>query len=498
MSKRIIGDIFVWLIAAAMCILWRWVDAKTSIATYWALFGAMAALWIVIGLILQLYKSYKTTWFWQSIASLIFTAGILIGLSYLILPKLPWHFSPRVAVWMILIVGAIDTVVILIEHYWKYATNMNVPVMKIEKRRNAYARRKDEFRTAASISSIRQSVLSVTTEDDYRMLLDKARLDSSQTKMICDRERFSLLQIPDYQYMTIVDLTLLNDMRGINKRFCLVNQKLPDGGRYVCCYRPQEYIKQKMMEKYPWGINWVVYTLFFWTKRVWPRLMLTSRLYYDLTKGRKRMLSKTEVLGRLYYCGFEVDEIVPMGHIEYVFAHRHSQPYAQEQLKLYGPLIKLPRVCKNGEIKYFYKMRTMHPYSEYIQKLVYDMYGTTDGDKAEHDFRITTWGHVFRKLWIDELPMILNLLKGDMKIVGVRPLSKTKFDTYPEWLQELRVQAKPGLVPPFYADMPKTQEEMFESEARYTRAYLKHPIITDWKYFWKAFYNIVVKHARSK
>ena len=91
--------------------------------------------------------------------------------------------------------------------------------------------------------------------------------------------------------------------------------------------------------------------------------MLTSRLYYDLTKGRKRMLSKTEVLGRLYYCGFEVDEIVPMGHIEYIFAHRKSQPYPQEQIKLYGPLIKLPRVCKNKEIRYFYKMRTMHPLS---------------------------------------------------------------------------------------------------------------------------------------
>ena len=210
------------------------------------------------------------------------------------------------------------------------------------------------------------------------------------------------------------------------------------------------------------------------------------------------MLSKTEVLGRLYYCGFEVDEIVPMGHIEYVFAHRHSQPYPQEQIKVYGPLIKLPRVCKNKEIRFFYKMRTMHPYAEYIQKYVYDTYGTKDGDKAANDFRITTWGHIFRSLWIDELPMIINLLRGDMKLVGVRPLSKTKFDTYPEWLQELRTQVKPGLIPPFYADMPQTQEEMFESEARYTRAYLEHPILTDWRYFWKAFYQIVFNHARSK
>ena len=78
-------------------------------------------------------------------------------------------------------------------------------------------------------------------------------------------------------------------------------------------------------------------------------------------------------------------------------------------------------------------------------KYVYDTYGTKDGDKAANDFRITTWGHIFRSLWIDELPMIINLLKGDMKLVGVRPLSKAKFDTYPEWLQDLRTQSKPGV-----------------------------------------------------
>ena len=496
--RRVMVDIVIWAVAAALCMLWRWVADKSEIVSYWALFGVMTALWIGVGMLTQLYRSYKEMWFWQSMLALLADAGILIGLCYWVLPRLPYSLSPRVAIWTVLIVGAIETVVVLLSHYWKYATNMTVPVMQIEQRKNAQVRREDAKRSKTSIESIHQSVLSVTTEADYYMLRKKARLDSTQTKVICDRTRFSMLQIPDYQYKTIVDMTLLNDMRGINKRLCMVNQKLPDEGMYICCYRPQEYIKQKILNRYPAGLNWIIYTLYFFQKRVWPRLMLTSRLYYDITKGRKRMLSKTEVLGRLYYCGFEVDDVVPMGHIEYVFAHRHSQPYPQEQIKVYGPLIKLPRVCKNREIKYFYKMRTMHPYAEYIQKYVYDMYGTNDGDKAQNDFRITTWGHIFRSLWMDELPMLINLLKGDMKLVGVRPLSKAKFDTYPEWLQELRTKTKPGLVPPFYADLPQTQEEMFESEERYLRAYLKHPLRTDWRYFWKAFNQIVFKHARSK
>ena len=400
--------------------------------------------------------------------------------------------------WTILIVGAMETVVVLMEHYWKYATNMTVPAMQIEKRRNAVVTHPDSPRSVASMRSIRQSVLSVTTETDYRMLLEKAHLDSRLTKAICDRDRFAFLQIPDYQYSTIVDLTLLNDARGINRRFCAVNQKLPDGGRYVCCYRPQEYIKQKILNKYPRPLNWIIYSLYFFQKRVIPRLMLTSRLYYDVTRGRKRMLSKTEVLGRLYYCGFEVDEIVPMGHIEYVFAHRHSQPYPQEQIKVYGPMIKLPRVCENMEIKYFYKFRTMHPYAEYIQKYVFDARGGMDiSDKSNDDWRITNWGKFMRKYWLDELPMLINWIKRDIKLVGVRPLSRAMFDTYPEWLRDKRTLCKPGLIPPFYIDHPDTFEELFASEDKYLTEYLAHPVRTDIKYFFLTLRSILTRKTHS-
>lgn len=496
--RRVLVDIIVWVIAVLLCMLWRWVANKSEFAAYWSLFGILAVLWVIVGLAVQLYRSYKEAWFWQSMLSLILDAGILIGLCWWILPQLPYHLSPRVAMWTILIVGALETVVVLLEHYWKYATNMTVPAMQVEQRENAVVTRPDSPRSVSSMKSVRQSVLSVTTEEDYRMLLEKARLDSRRTKSVCDRDRFAFLQIPDYQYDTLVDLTLLNDAKGINRRFCIVNQKLPDNGRYVCCYRPQEYIKQKILRRYPPVIRWIAYSFYFFNKRVLPRLMFTSRLYYDLTKGRKRMLSKTEVLGRLYYCGFEVDEIVPMGHIEYVFAHRHSQPYPQEQFKVYGPLIKLPRVCKNKEIKYFYKFRTMHPYAEYIQKYVFDARDGMDiSDKSNGDWRITSWGKIMRKYWLDELPMLINWLKRDVKLVGVRPLSRTMFDTYPEWLQDKRTLSKPGLIPPFYIDHPDTFDELFASEDKYLTEYLEHPLRTDIKYFFLTMRSILTRKTHS-
>jgi len=496
--KRVTVDLLVWVFAALMCILWRWVTDKSEIAHYWALFGILAVLWVLVGLAVQVYRSYKETWFWQALLSLIADAAILIGLCQWLLPQQPYPLSPTVATWTILLVGAMETLVVLLEHYWKYATNMTVPAMSIEQRENARVRRLDEIRSPESMESIHQSVLSVTNEDEYRMLLDKAHLQSRQTKAVCDRNRFAFLQIPDYEYKTLVDLTLLNDAKGINRRFCIVNQKLPDDGLYVCCYRPQEYIKSKILARYPKGLNWIVYSFYFFRKRVLPRLILTSRLYYDVTKGRKRMLSKTEVLGRLYYCGFEVDEIVPMGHIEYVFAHRQSQPYPQEQIKVYGPLIKLPRVCKNKEIKYFYKFRTMHPYAEYIQKYVFDARGGMDiSDKSNDDWRITTWGKFLRKYWMDELPMLINWFKGDVKLVGVRPISQTMFNTYPEWLQDKRTKSKPGLIPPFYIDHPDTFEELFASEDKYLTEYQKHPFRTDVKYFFLTMRSILTRKTHS-
>ena len=496
-KRRILVEVLLWVIAASLCVLWRWVADKSEIAYYWGMFAVLAVLWILIGFVVQLYRSYKEMRLWQSLLSLVADTGILIGLCYWLLPKVPYNLSPRVAEWTILIVAGMELLV-LIKHYWKYATNMTVPVMKIEQRDHAQVERADEKRSKSSIESIHQSVLSVTTEADYYMLRKQARLDSTRTKVICDRNQFGILQIPEYQYDTIVDMTLLNDMRGINKRLCVVNQKLPDEGRYVCCYRPQEYIKQKMLRRYPPVLRWIVYSLYFLQKRVWPRLLLTSRLYYDVTKGRKRMLSKTEVLGRLYYCGFEVDEIVPMGHIEYVFAHRHSQPYPQERLKVYGPLIKLPRICKNKQIKYFYKFRTMHPYAEYIQQYVFDARGGMDiADKSNDDFRITSWGKVMRKYWLDELPMLINWFKGDVKLVGVRPLSKGMFETYPKWLQDKRTLSKPGLIPPFYIDHPETFDELFASEDAYLTEYLQHPFRTDCKYFFMTMRSILGRKTHS-
>jgi lipopolysaccharide/colanic/teichoic acid biosynthesis glycosyltransferase len=140
----------------------------------------------------------------------------------------------------------------------------------------------------------------------------------------------------------------------------------------------------------------------------------------------------------------------------------------------------------------------MHPYSEYLQDYIFEQNKLQNNGKFNDDFRLTSWGKVFRKLWIDELPQLINFWQGDVNLVGVRALSQQYFDLYPEDFKEFRIQFKPGLVPPYYADMPKSFDEIISSEKKYLQQKQQHPFTTDVKYFFKVFYNIIFKHARSR
>jgi lipopolysaccharide/colanic/teichoic acid biosynthesis glycosyltransferase len=216
-----------------------------------------------------------------------------------------------------------------------------------------------------------------------------------------------------------------------------------------------------------------------------------------MTQGNNRVLSKAETFGRLYSCGFEIVSEQQIGNELYFLARKVREPYF-DYSPTYGPLIRLKRYGKGGKLFGVYKARTMHPYSEYLQDYIYQNNKLDEGGKFKDDFRVTTIGKLMRKVWLDELPMFINVFKGEMKLVGVRPLSRQYFGLYSDEVKEKRLKFKPGLIPPYYVDMPKTLEEIMASEMRYLEAYEKHPLLTDWRYFWKALYNIIIKRARSK
>jgi lipopolysaccharide/colanic/teichoic acid biosynthesis glycosyltransferase len=295
----------------------------------------------------------------------------------------------------------------------------------------------------------------------------------------------------------LINLKRINDIKDLNKLFEAVNRNLPLSGSFIGFMETSIERRKRIFKKFNRIIAYPYYVADFIIKRVFPKWGPTRKINYLLTRGNNRVLSLPEVLGRLVSCGFEITSHKEINNLTYFAAKKIKDPLYDFNPS-YGALFKMERTGKGGKKINVYKLRTMHPYAEFLQDYIYKLNRLDEGGKFKDDFRITNWGHTFRRLWLDELPMLINWIKRDLKLVGVRPLSSHYLSLYTKELIERRFKYKPGLIPPYYADMPKTLTEIMESELRYLDAYEKNPLKTDFKYFWKAFNNIFIKHARSR
>lgn len=326
--------------------------------------------------------------------------------------------------------------------------------------------------------------------------IDLNSIDELKSSVLRSSDPYNVEILPDKEMHLYINLHEVNDMRRLNHYFIEVNKRLVDGGLYISKIEPIRKRHQRFKESYPHYLAQIFYFFDFIWRRVFPKLPVLQKIYFSITKGRNRAISLAEGLGRLYYCGFEIINLWESGYYVYFIAKKIQEP-STDASPSYGPFFKMKRIGKNGQTFYVYKLRTMHPYAEYLQPFVYEHFALQEGGKFNNDFRISYWGKIFRKLWIDELPMLINFFRGELKIVGVRPLSNHYLSLYSDEVREQRFKTKPGLVPPYYADMPKSLDEIMQSELRYLQHYFKNPIVTDIKYFFKAFNNIIFKNARS-
>lgn len=321
--------------------------------------------------------------------------------------------------------------------------------------------------------------------------------DAPETTILKTDEPFNIELLRGDERRDIIDLYRLNDIRDPDRFLRSVNEKLPDGGLFIGCLETLEERKSRILKKYPPLLNRAYYFMDFVFRRVFPKLPFTRRFEFFITAARNRPMSKAEALGRAVHAGFKIVHYEELNGKLHFVVRKEGSPQAGKSPSR-GILIGIPRIGKDKRVQTIYKFRTMHPYAQYLQDHVYQMNDLEEGGKFRNDFRVTSWGRFMRKLWIDEWPMVYHLIRGELKLVGVRPLSQHYFELYRPELQELRTRFKPGLIPPFYADMPKTLEEIMDSEERYLKAYRKAPIRTDLRYFFAALRNILFKKARTR
>lgn len=150
-------------------------------------------------------------------------------------------------------------------------------------------------------------------------------------------------------------------------------------------------------------------------------------------------------------------------------------------------IYKQTRLTKNGKPFTMYKFRSMVPNAEAMLESLMDRNEMTGpAFKIADDPRITKVGRVLRKTSIDELPQLLNIIKGDMSIIGPRPPLPREVEQYTPY-QMHRLDVKTGLA--CYHECTGRSnandfDEWVESDLRYIR---ERSLLTDLKViYWTA------------
>lgn len=146
-----------------------------------------------------------------------------------------------------------------------------------------------------------------------------------------------------------------------------------------------------------------------------------------------------------------------------------------------SPIFVQSRVGRDGKPFNFYKFRSMKPNAEAMLEQLLDQ-NEMDGPvfKIKEDPRITRVGKFIRKTSIDELPQLVNILKGDMSIIGPRPALPREVEQYDEYERQ-RLYVTPGLtcywqIQPHRNDL--SFDEWLELDLRYIQ---ERSFVTDWK-----------------
>lgn len=505
----ILADIAILAVSFMIMVWYKPASLRSVLPSHYTFFLALVVMWLVVSVLNgKMYRGKIVNY--TSLFTRVLTSNIIaVSITALLMYTLRHYSYSRTVV----LGTAILTTILELLTGIVYVAYKKAKLQDYEENENDKPVRQPDEYNLVKESVIRQngngkpveahpSILKalereVGPEMTARILKLTSRDLNEQTAVLSTTTVFNIHGLPREKYESIINLHKINDIKRIDEFLDAVNSRLKPGGNFLCCVETKDQRKRRILRKYPPVLNYILYSGDFVIKRIFPKFRFTRGLYYFLTRGENAVLSRAEALGRLSRAGFKISHESFIARILCIEAIKTREPVKKNGIN-HGPLIALPRVGKGGDIIKVYKLRTMHPYSEYIQDYVYRLHDLQDGGKFKNDFRITSWGAFCRKVWLDEVPMFINLLKGEMKLFGVRPLSKHYFNLYRPEVRERRVKYKPGLIPPYYADMPEDLDAIQASELKYFDAYDKHPLLTDVKYIFRSGWNIVVRKARSK
>ena len=217
--------------------------------------------------------------------------------------------------------------------------------------------------------------------------------------------------------------------------------------------------------------------------------------YAAAAESRKYWFDRKEILRtkRLYWMGRRAQDVffsllalivlaVPMAIVALVIWA--DSPGA-------SPIFSQDRVGRDGKIFKFYKFRSMIPNAEARLKDVLAQ-NEMDGPvfKMKNDPRITRVGRFIRRTSIDELPQLINILKGDMSIVGPRPALPREVAQYTDYERQ-RLYVTPGLTC-YWQVQPNRNELTFDEWMELDLKYIQdRNFWLDWKLIFQTIWAVL-------
>lgn len=152
------------------------------------------------------------------------------------------------------------------------------------------------------------------------------------------------------------------------------------------------------------------------------------------------------------------------------------------------------RIGLNGKRFKIYKFRTMEKDAEnLIKNFTEEERKEYQGNfKIQNDPRVTKIGRILRKTCIDEIPQFFNILKGDMTLIGTRPIVEEEIEKYNNVERKKLLKKKPGLIGYWqaYANKETTYEQRKKMELYYVE---NSDFFFDIKIFFKSIITIISK-----
>jgi hypothetical protein len=292
-------------------------------------------LWLVSSLATRKFGKKSFSSYYSAVAPCIKAALLMAaGLALIVFGLRLFYFS------RIQIFGAIPLLLVfelvLFFVYYRYRSYGGHirDIDSAEDVRQLLAEEKEEFPALAG--AVRDPVeeklnnaldfLNPTLFTFIRNSIDLSGIDRNEAAVIFSESRANTVAWEKNQFRLIINIEKLNDIRWINQYFLAIHVFLKGNGYLVGIAQTTDNRMSLFLKRFPKRSARVLYLADFVVHRVLPKLPFTKKIYFALTKGRNRSISRAEILGRLYFCGFKAFAEMEDGDRYFFIAQKPKSP----------------------------------------------------------------------------------------------------------------------------------------------------------------------------